>query len=71
MEGGAPWRAVVCRGGRCAVEGGVPWRAVPWMVAGTNEGICGFCVRVRNDDLTVAKGVTIQDMGKKFGQNGY
>mmetsp|Transcript_2579 Transcript_2579/g.5025 ORF Transcript_2579/g.5025 Transcript_2579/m.5025 type:complete len:656 (-) Transcript_2579:1546-3513(-) len=40
------------------------------IVQGTNEGVHAFLVRIREDDLTICDGVTIQDMGRKMGENG-
>ncbi|KAF6250062.1 hypothetical protein COO60DRAFT_1706247 [Scenedesmus sp. NREL 46B-D3] len=40
------------------------------MMAGKNQGIHGFLVRIRNDDMTPCPGVTIHDMGHKIGCNG-
>ena len=34
------------------------------------EGINTFVVRLRNDDMSVCKGVFIEDMGFKLGANG-
>lgn len=39
-------------------------------VKGKNEGIHGFLVRIRNDDLSSVDGVEITDMGQKLGLNG-
>lgn len=39
-------------------------------VAGNDEGVQAFLVRIRNDDMSVCPGVTIEDMGRKMGQNG-
>ncbi|CAG9460846.1 unnamed protein product [Pedinophyceae sp. YPF-701] len=40
------------------------------LVGQTNHGVHGVLVRIREEDLTVRRGVTIQDMGHKFGCNG-
>jgi acyl-CoA oxidase len=40
------------------------------IVEGKNEGISGFIVRIREDDMKPSKGVTIEDMGQKMGLNG-
>ena len=37
---------------------------------GRNEGIHAILVRIRNDDMSICKGVTIEDMGMKIGCNG-
>ncbi|PRP86924.1 hypothetical protein PROFUN_03672 [Planoprotostelium fungivorum] len=37
---------------------------------GTNEGIHAILVRIRNEDLSIVKGVRIEDMGHKMGCNG-
>ena len=39
-------------------------------VGGRHEGVQAFMVRIRDADLKPMKGVTIEDMGKKLGQNG-
>ena len=39
-------------------------------VNGQNEGVHGFLVRIRDDDGSPAKGVTILDQGHKIGMNG-
>ncbi|GIL42328.1 hypothetical protein Vafri_343 [Volvox africanus] len=39
-------------------------------VAGRQEGIHGFLVRIRNPDMTVCPGVRVEDMGHKMGCNG-
>ncbi|KAH9254158.1 hypothetical protein BASA81_007747 [Batrachochytrium salamandrivorans] len=39
-------------------------------VKGKHEGVQAFLVRVRDADLKVSKGCTIEDMGRKLGQNG-
>lgn len=39
-------------------------------VDGTNEGVHGFLVRIRNDDGSPVDGVTILDQGHKIGMNG-
>ncbi|KAJ3171282.1 hypothetical protein HK101_011268 [Irineochytrium annulatum] len=39
-------------------------------INGKNEGIHVFLVRIRNEDLTPAKGVRIDDMGHRMGCNG-
>ncbi len=39
-------------------------------VGGQSHGVHAFLVRIREDDLTQSQGVTIQDMGAKFGLNG-
>ncbi|XP_043224946.1 putative acyl-coenzyme A oxidase 3.2, peroxisomal [Amphibalanus amphitrite] len=36
----------------------------------TNHGIHGFLVRIRDDDMKVLPGVTVEDMGYKIGLNG-
>lgn len=40
------------------------------LIGGKDEGIHGFLVRIRNEDMTPTKGVTIEDMGVKMGCNG-
>eukprot|EP00798_Chlamydomonas_sp_ICE-L_P003156 gene3156-13169_t len=40
------------------------------MIGGTNHGIHGILVRIRNEDMTVCEGVRIEDMGHKMGCNG-
>jgi len=40
------------------------------LVNGQNEGIHGVLVRIRDDDLKVMPGVTVEDMGHKMGLNG-
>ena len=35
-----------------------------------NEGIHAFLVRIREEDMSISKGVTIHDMGHKFECNG-
>lgn len=37
---------------------------------GKNEGIHAILVRIRNEDMTICSGVTIEDMGMKIGCNG-
>lgn len=39
-------------------------------VGDQSHGVHAFLVRIREDDLTQSQGVTIQDMGAKFGLNG-
>lgn len=39
-------------------------------VAGQQEGVQAFLVRVRDENMKPCKGVTIEDMGRKLGQNG-
>ncbi|TPX61244.1 acyl-CoA oxidase [Spizellomyces sp. 'palustris'] len=39
-------------------------------VKGKHEGINVFLVRIRNEDLSVAPGVRVEDMGYKIGANG-
>ena len=39
-------------------------------VNGKNEGIHVFLVRIRNEDLSIAKGVRVEEMGVKIGCNG-
>ncbi|KAJ3021319.1 hypothetical protein HKX48_008795 [Thoreauomyces humboldtii] len=39
-------------------------------VKGKHEGINVFLVRIRDEDLSVSKGVRVEDMGYKFGANG-
>ncbi|MBI2603675.1 MAG: acyl-CoA dehydrogenase family protein [Deltaproteobacteria bacterium] len=39
-------------------------------VKGQSQGVHGFLVRIRNEDLSPVEGVTIQDMGMKMGLNG-
>ena len=39
-------------------------------VKDVHEGLHVFLVRIRNEDLSVCKGVFIEDMGIKIGQNG-
>lgn len=40
------------------------------MIKGVSEGVHAFLVPIRNQDLTLKPGVTIQDMGMKIGVNG-
>lgn len=40
------------------------------IVAGVNEGINAFIVRIRDDNMKPCKGVFIEDMGMKMGLNG-
>lgn len=40
------------------------------LMGGKNEGIHAFLVRIREEDMSVSPGVTIQDMGHKFECNG-
>ncbi len=40
------------------------------LVDGTNHGIHGVMVRIRDNDLKVIPGVTVEDMGYKMGLNG-
>jgi len=40
------------------------------VIKGTNHGVHAFLVPIRNRDLTVCKGVRIDEMGYKFGCNG-
>eukprot|EP00743_Colponemidia_sp_Colp-15_P001275 GILK01001398.1.p1 GENE.GILK01001398.1~~GILK01001398.1.p1 ORF type:complete len:666 (+),score=124.04 GILK01001398.1:45-2000(+) len=40
------------------------------MKDGQKLGIHGFLVRIRNDDMSVCRGVRVEDMGKKIGSNG-
>jgi len=40
------------------------------MIDGENHGIHGVLVRMRNDDMSHCKGVTIEDMGHRMGVNG-
>jgi len=39
-------------------------------MADVNHGIHGFLVRIRDDDMNVLPGVTVEDMGIKIGLNG-
>ena len=39
-------------------------------IHGKHEGVQAFLVRIREADLRVCKGCTIEDMGRKLGQNG-
>ena len=39
-------------------------------VAGKNEGVNSFIVRIRDDEMKPSKGVMIEDMGWKIGLNG-
>ncbi|KAF9431912.1 hypothetical protein BGZ76_011532 [Entomortierella beljakovae] len=39
-------------------------------VGGKDEGIHAILVRIREEDMSVSKGVRIEDMGEKFGCNG-
>ncbi|CAL5220325.1 g2316 [Coccomyxa viridis] len=39
-------------------------------MGGRNEGIHGFLVRIRNEDMSIVPGVRIEDMGHKMGCNG-
>lgn len=40
------------------------------IVAGKNEGVNSFIVRIRDDQMKPSKGVMIEDMGWKIGLNG-
>ncbi|KAK9829677.1 hypothetical protein WJX72_007299 [[Myrmecia] bisecta] len=40
------------------------------LIGGKNEGVHGFLVRIRNEDMSVCPGVRIEDMGHKMGCNG-
>ena len=40
------------------------------IVEGKNEGLHGVLVRIRDDDMNVLPGVTVEDMGHKMGLNG-
>lgn len=40
------------------------------MIDGTNHGIHGILARIRDDDLKIMPGVTVEDMGYKIGLNG-
>lgn len=40
------------------------------LMSGRDEGVHAFLVRIRNDDMTVVRGVRIEDMGHKMGCNG-
>ncbi|KAJ1675669.1 hypothetical protein EV182_000819 [Spiromyces aspiralis] len=40
------------------------------LINGTNEGIHAFLVRIRNEDMSVCRGVMIKDMGPKQGLDG-
>eukprot|EP01126_Amoeba_proteus_P024414 TRINITY_DN2460_c0_g1_i16.p1 TRINITY_DN2460_c0_g1~~TRINITY_DN2460_c0_g1_i16.p1 ORF type:complete len:610 (-),score=145.67 TRINITY_DN2460_c0_g1_i16:255-2084(-) len=40
------------------------------IIHGTDEGIHGFLVRLRHEDMSPCKGISIEDMGVKFGCNG-
>ncbi|KAK9845389.1 hypothetical protein WJX81_005334 [Elliptochloris bilobata] len=40
------------------------------LVGGTNQGVHGLLVRIREEDMTPVKGVTVEDMGHKMGLNG-
>ncbi|KAL7750429.1 hypothetical protein RI367_004203 [Sorochytrium milnesiophthora] len=40
------------------------------LIHGKNEGVHAFLVRIREEDMSVCPGVTIHDMGWKFGCNG-
>ena len=40
------------------------------MVDGKNEGLHGILVRIRDNDMKVLPGVTVEDMGHKMGLNG-
>mmetsp|Transcript_37128 Transcript_37128/g.58451 ORF Transcript_37128/g.58451 Transcript_37128/m.58451 type:complete len:729 (-) Transcript_37128:41-2227(-) len=40
------------------------------IVNDNDEGIHGILVRIREDDMSISKGVTIKDMGHKIGVNG-
>ncbi|KAL3161451.1 hypothetical protein ABBQ32_010335 [Trebouxia sp. C0010 RCD-2024] len=48
------------------------WSAVfaQLLIDGTNHGIHGFLVRIRNEDGSICPGVRIEDMGHKIGCNG-
>jgi alkylation response protein AidB-like acyl-CoA dehydrogenase len=50
----------------------VPTRDVCFLrlVGGRDEGIHGVLVRIRDDNLKVMPGVTVEDMGYKMGLNG-
>lgn len=47
----------------------VQWAVVfaQLMTQGRNQGVHGFLVRIRHDDMTVCHGVRIEDMGHKMG----
>ncbi|MEW5298053.1 MAG: hypothetical protein WDW36_001215 [Sanguina aurantia] len=40
------------------------------LTRGVNQGIHGFLIRIRNPDMSIVKGVRIEDMGHKMGCNG-
>ena len=40
------------------------------LVDGKNEGLHGILVRIRDNDMKVLPGVTVEDMGHKMGLNG-
>ena len=40
------------------------------IVNGKNEGLHGVLVRIRDNDMKVMPGVTVEDMGHKMGLNG-
>ena len=40
------------------------------IVEGKNEGLHGVLVRIRDDNMKVLPGVTVEDMGHKMGLNG-
>jgi acyl-CoA oxidase len=39
-------------------------------IAGNNEGVHAFLVRIRNEDMSTVSGVDIEDIGMKMGLNG-
>ena len=40
------------------------------LIDGKNEGLHGILVRIRDNDMKVMPGVTVEDMGHKMGLNG-
>ena len=40
------------------------------LIDGKNEGLHGILVRIRDNDMNVMPGVTVEDMGHKMGLNG-
>ena len=40
------------------------------IIDGKNEGLHGVLVRMRDDNMKILPGVTVEDMGHKMGLNG-
>ena len=40
------------------------------LIDGKNEGLHGILVRIRDNNMNVMPGVTVEDMGHKMGLNG-